>query len=145
MSVKEAGAAGYPPAAIRAAGYSEEEIISALGELKESGWSPAQASAAGFTIPEIEQVYSEGDVEGLFIDGAKWISTTPRLVQDLVISAIDAYEPDLIASRPEDGVNSEYELHTEVRSFEAVYRDGPDAPPTALQEARREQLPRNTG
>merc|ERR1719484_179518 len=68
MSVKEAGAAGYPPAAIRAAGYSEEEIISALGELKESGWSPAQASAAGFTIPEIEQVYSEGDVEGLLID-----------------------------------------------------------------------------
>jgi cholesterol transport system auxiliary component len=88
----------------------------------------------GIASDEIAISLQHGELA--FIDGAKWISTTPRLVQDLVISAIDAYEPDLIASRPEDGVNAEYELHTEVRSFEAVYRDGPDAPPTAIVQMR---------
>lgn len=88
----------------------------------------------GIASDEIAISLSNGELA--FIDGAKWISTTPRLVQDLVIGAIDAYEPDLIASRPEDGVIAEYELHTEVRSFEAVYRDGPDLAPLVIIQMR---------
>lgn len=88
----------------------------------------------GIASDEIAISLEHGELA--FIEGAKWIATTPRLVQDLVIGAIDAYEPDLIASRPEDGVTAEYELHTEVRSFEAVYRDGADFAPVIVIQMR---------
>lgn len=71
-----------------------------------------------------------------FIEGAKWIAPVPRLMQDLVVEAIDAYEPDLAAARPEDGVLSEYGISTEIRAFEAVYRDSDDAAPMAVIRMR---------
>mgnify|MGYP003111362423 FL=1 len=72
----------------------------------------------------------------VFIEGAEWITPVPRLVQDLIVESMDAFEPSLIAARPEDGVRSEFELATELRSFEANYLAGPDAPPTVIVRLR---------
>jgi cholesterol transport system auxiliary component len=72
----------------------------------------------------------------VFIQGAEWITPVPRLVQDLIVESMDAFEPTLIASRPEDGVRSEFELATELRSFEANYLRGPDQPPTVIVRLR---------
>ncbi|PIW28465.1 MAG: hypothetical protein COW29_09065 [Rhodobacterales bacterium CG15_BIG_FIL_POST_REV_8_21_14_020_59_13] len=74
--------------------------------------------------------------ELVFAEGAEWITPVPRLVQDLIVESMDAFEPSLIASRPEDGVRAEFELATELRSFEANYLDGPDAAPTAVVRMR---------
>ena len=54
MTAKEAGAAGYPPAAIRAAGYTTEEVAGALKEVMTAGLTASQAHAAGFTHAEME-------------------------------------------------------------------------------------------
>ena len=54
MTAKEAGAAGYPLAAIRAAGYTTEEVAGALKELRTAGSTASQAHAAGFTHAEME-------------------------------------------------------------------------------------------
>ncbi|MEE2526253.1 ABC-type transport auxiliary lipoprotein family protein [Hyphobacterium sp. HN65] len=72
----------------------------------------------------------------VFIDGAEWITPVPRLVQDLIVESMDAFEPTLIAARPEDGVRAEFELATELRSFEANYLNGPDAAPTVIVRLR---------
>lgn len=74
--------------------------------------------------------------ELVFAEGAEWITPVPRLVQDLIVESMDAFEPSLIASRPEDGVRAEFELATELRSFEANYLNGPDAAPTAVVRIR---------
>ncbi len=79
---------------------------------------------------------SEQHGELAFIEGAEWITPVPRLVQDLVVESMDAFEPSLIAARPEDGVRAEFELSTELRSFEANYFDGPDAAPTVIVRVR---------
>ena len=64
MTAKEAGAAGYPPAAIREAGYTTAEMAGALKEVKEAGLTASQAYAAGFTHAEMEQAgYSSDMVE----------------------------------------------------------------------------------
>lgn len=72
----------------------------------------------------------------VFAEGAEWITPVPRLVQDLIVESMDAFEPLLIASRPEDGVRAEFELATELRSFEANYLNGPNAAPTAVVRMR---------
>lgn len=72
----------------------------------------------------------------VFIEGAEWITPVPRLVQDLIVESMDAFEPSLIAARPEDGVRSEFELATELRSFEANYLNGDNAPPTVIVRLR---------
>jgi cholesterol transport system auxiliary component len=72
----------------------------------------------------------------VFIEGAEWITPVPRLVQDLIVESMDAFEPSLIAARPEDGVRSEFELATELRSFEANYFNGDNAPPTVVVRLR---------
>ena len=50
MTAKEAGAAGYPPAAIREAGYTTEEMAGALKAVMTAGLTASQAYAAGFTL-----------------------------------------------------------------------------------------------
>lgn len=72
----------------------------------------------------------------VFASGAEWITPVPRLVQDLIVESMDAFEPSLIASRPEDGVRAEFELATELRSFEANYVNGEDAAPTVVVRMR---------
>ncbi len=79
---------------------------------------------------------SQNQGELVFAEGAKWITPVPRLVQDLIVESMDAFEPSLIASRPEDGVRAEFELATELRSFEANYMNGPNAAPTAVVRMR---------
>ena len=64
MTAKEAGAAGYPPAAIREAGYTTEEMAGALEAVMTAGLTASQAYAAGFTHAEMEQAgYSPGVIE----------------------------------------------------------------------------------
>jgi cholesterol transport system auxiliary component len=79
---------------------------------------------------------SQAHGELVFVSGAEWITPVPRLIQDLLVESMDAFEPGLIASRPEDGVRSEFELATELRSFEANYVDGNEAPPTVVVRMR---------
>ena len=64
MTAKEAGAAGYPPAAIREAGYTTEEMAGALEAVMTAGLTASQAYAAGFTHAEMEQAgYSPDMIE----------------------------------------------------------------------------------
>jgi len=72
----------------------------------------------------------------VFANGAEWITPVPSLIQDLIVESMDAFEPGLIASRPEDGVRAEFELATELRSFEANYLAGEDAAPTVIVRLR---------
>lgn len=72
----------------------------------------------------------------VFASGAEWITPVPRLVQDLIVESMDAFEPSLIASRPEDGVRAEFELATELRSFEANYINGENSAPTVVVRMR---------
>ena len=63
MTAKEAGAAGYPPAAIRAAGYTTEEVAGALKEVMTAGLTASQAHAAGFSRAEMQLAgYSPDDL-----------------------------------------------------------------------------------
>lgn len=107
------------------------------GELRDS------AVIVGVQRPLTPRALSGGQIalsqdrgELVFAEGAEWITPVPRLVQDLIVESMDAFEPSLIASRPEDGVRAEFELATELRSFEANYLDGPDAAPTAVVRLR---------
>ncbi|MBI1236546.1 MAG: hypothetical protein GC188_07660 [Alphaproteobacteria bacterium] len=84
----------------------------------------------------VQIALSQDRGELVFAEGAEWITPVPRLVQDLIVESMDAFEPSLIASRPEDGVRAEFELATELRSFEANYLNGPDAGPTAIVRIR---------
>ncbi|GJL97807.1 MAG: hypothetical protein DHS20C06_16240 [Hyphobacterium sp.] len=79
---------------------------------------------------------TQANGELVFVSGARWITPVPRLIQDLIVESMDAFEPELIAARPEDGVRSEFELATEIRSFEAGYVNGPDAAPTVIVRLR---------
>jgi len=64
MTAKEAGAAGYPPAAIREAGYTTEDMVGALKEVMAAGMTASQAYAAGFTHAEMEHAgYSPDLIE----------------------------------------------------------------------------------
>ncbi|WP_421790982.1 ABC-type transport auxiliary lipoprotein family protein [Hyphobacterium sp.] len=83
-----------------------------------------------------EIALSQNRGELVFADGAEWITPVPRLIQDLIVESMDAFEPSLIASRPEDGVRAEFELATEVRTFEANYLSGPEAAPTVIVRLR---------
>ena len=63
MTAKEAGAAGYSTVAIRAAGYTTEEVAGALKEVMTAGLTASQAHAAGFTHAEMELAgYSPDDL-----------------------------------------------------------------------------------
>jgi len=79
---------------------------------------------------------TQANGELVFVSGARWITPVPRLMQDLIVESMDAFEPGLIAARPEDGVRAEFELVTELRSFEANYVNGPDSPPTVIVRLR---------
>lgn len=79
---------------------------------------------------------SQSRGELVFAEAAEWITPVPRLIQDLIVESMDAFEPSLIAARPEDGVRAEFELATEVRLFEANYLDGQSAAPLVVVRLR---------
>jgi cholesterol transport system auxiliary component len=65
-----------------------------------------------------------------YVQGARWISPAPSLVQNLVIDTFNAEQNRLAPARPEDGVRADYELHLDLRQFEADYESGTGAAPT---------------
>jgi len=108
-----------------------------------SGGFSTEQSVVRIQMPLTPRALSSDDIaismsrgELAFIEGSKWIAPVPRLVQDLVVESIDAFEPDLAAARPEDGVLVDYELNTEIRAFEAVYRDSDEVAPTVVIRVR---------
>lgn len=64
-----------------------------------------------------------------YMSGANWVSPAPDLVQELIIDTIDLSVEGLTAARPEDGVSTRYEIHTELRHFEAIYDNGTNSAP----------------
>jgi cholesterol transport system auxiliary component len=65
-----------------------------------------------------------------YMQGAQWISPTPRIVQNLVIDTFNSVDTRLVPVRPEDGVRAAYELRLDLREFEAAYDRGSDQAPT---------------
>jgi cholesterol transport system auxiliary component len=65
-----------------------------------------------------------------YMQGAQWISPTPRIMQNLVIDTFNAHGSQLAPVRPEDGVRAEYELRLDLREFEAAYDQGAGQAPT---------------
>lgn len=72
-----------------------------------------------------------GEGQIVYIAGARWISPTPDMVQELVLDTFDRRLPGYTASRPGDGVRSRYVVHLEVRHFEAAYDQGASSAPNA--------------
>ena len=64
-----------------------------------------------------------------YVAGARWISPAPSLVQNLVIDTFNAEQARLAPARPEDGVRADYELHLDLRQFEADYDRGESSAP----------------
>lgn len=65
-----------------------------------------------------------------FMSGAQWIAPAPRVMQTLMIDAMNAQHGEVMPARPEDGARVDYELRTELREFEAAYLDGMQSAPT---------------
>jgi cholesterol transport system auxiliary component len=70
-----------------------------------------------------------GDRHLAYMAGARWITTAPRIVQNLVIDTFNATDDRIAPARPDDGVQSDYELKLDLREFEAAYDRGPDSAP----------------
>lgn len=68
--------------------------------------------------------------------GARWDETAPHVIQEAVITRLEADPRFGAGVRPEDSVVGDYELRLDVRRFEAVYEDGADAAPTIHVVAR---------
>ena len=122
---------------------AEPAAVYRLSAPEPSGNFSTDQTVVSVEVPLTPRALSNDDVaislargELAFIEGAKWIAPVPRMVQDLIVEAIDAYEPSLAAARPDDGVRAEYEINTEVRAFEAVYANGEEAAPTAVIRVR---------
>lgn len=64
-----------------------------------------------------------------YIDGARWISPTPRLLQSLLVASFNAHDGRLAPTRSDDGIRADYELRLDMQEFEAVYDRGVDAAP----------------
>jgi cholesterol transport system auxiliary component len=64
-----------------------------------------------------------------YINGARWISPAPEVVQDLLIDTFNTGQSAMVPARPEDGVRADYELRLDLREFEAVYDRGEDSAP----------------
>jgi cholesterol transport system auxiliary component len=64
-----------------------------------------------------------------YMANAQWISPAPRMMQTFIIETMNAQEPGIVATRPEDGVRADYELRLDLRAFEAHYDQGEEAAP----------------
>ena len=82
---------------------------------------------AGLSSDDIAVERTEGQLA--YLSGAAWISPTPVVLQSLVIDTFHAQANGIDPVYPSDAVRGEYELRLDLRSFEAVYDQGPDAAP----------------
>lgn len=76
--------------------------------------------------------------------GARWSERAPLVVQDHVLRAFEDDGRIGAAVRPEDGVQTDFELRLDMIRFEAVYRDGEAAAPTAMVELRAKLVDRRS-
>jgi len=81
----------------------------------------------GLSGEEIAIGRSDGTLA--YMANAQWISPTPRMVQTFIIETMNAQEPAIVATRPEDGVRADYELRLDLRAYEAHYDQGEEAAP----------------
>merc|ERR1719389_139189 len=66
MSVAKASEAGYSPAAMAQAGYSDGEIVGLLSGLNEAGTTAREACEMGFTPRQMEEAgYAPEEIERL--------------------------------------------------------------------------------
>lgn len=102
---------------------------------------PQEWSGRDWTIVEIEAPMAPRGLSGdsiavvasgqsiSYINGVRWISPAPSLLQGLIIDTFNATQPGLAPARPDDGVRADYELRLDMRQFEAVYDQGQSAAP----------------
>lgn len=102
---------------------------------------PREWSGGDWVIVEIEAPLAPRGLAGdtiaiarddrnlAYIEGARWISPAPALVQNLVIDSFNADDARLAPARPEDGTRADYELRLDLRQFEAAYVNGENSAP----------------
>jgi cholesterol transport system auxiliary component len=76
--------------------------------------------------------------------GARWSERAPLVVQNRVLLAFEDDGRIGAAVRPEDGVQTDYELRLDMIRFEAVYRNGDSAAPTAIVDLRAKLIDRRS-
>ncbi|MFS2318305.1 ABC-type transport auxiliary lipoprotein family protein [Maricaulis sp. D1M11] len=64
-----------------------------------------------------------------YLAGARWINTTPRMIQTLIVETLDSDATPLVPARPEDAVQTDFILRMDLREFEAVYDQGANRAP----------------
>ena len=88
-----------------------------------------------FTRPAAsDRILTRNGSEVAYLAGARWSSPAAILFDEALSAAFDSSRVRL-ATRGEPGP-SDAVLRVEVRTFEAVYRDGAEASPTAVVDAR---------
>src|SRR5262249_33532402 len=75
---------------------------------------------------------------------ARWNEPATRVVQERVLTAFENDPRVRAAVRPEDAAASRYEVRFDLRDFEADYRRGPSAAPTAVVSLRAKLLDRQS-
>lgn len=81
-----------------------------------------------------DRILTRNGNEAAFIADARWSAPAAVLFDETLAAAFDNASVRL-ATRGESAATDAI-LRVEVRTFEAVYKDGPDAAPTAVVEAR---------
>jgi cholesterol transport system auxiliary component len=81
-----------------------------------------------------DRILTRNGAENAYLSGARWSAPAAILFDEALGAAFDSGTVRL-ATRGEPGP-SDAVLRVEVRTFEAVYRDGAEAPPTSVVDAR---------
>jgi cholesterol transport system auxiliary component len=76
--------------------------------------------------------------------GSRWNERAPRVIQERILRAFEDDGRIAAAVRPEDAVQSRYEVRLDLLRFEAVYRDGDAAAPTVVAELRGKLIDRQS-
>jgi len=102
---------------------------------------PAELAGENWVIVEIDVPNAPRGLSGdqiaimqdgvslAYIEGARWISPAPRILQGLMIDTFNASNSQLAPTRADDGVRADYELRLDMQEFEAVFDHGMDAAP----------------
>lgn len=80
--------------------------------------------AAGHLLDNERIAVRPGAGEITVYKGASWSDPAPELVQTALLRRFEDSQKILSVSRPGAGVRGEYQLHTELRTFESVYNGG---------------------
>ena len=87
----------------------------------------APQAPRGLAGDEIAIQMADGRIA--YLAAARWISPTPRIMQNLIVDTFNGSDSRLAPVLPEDGVRAAYELRLDLREFEAVYDRGDNNAP----------------